>query len=71
MNPTAYEVWLCRVSKMDKTIIKHIIQNDLVSGNENVFDLAIEYGQGEINDDSLNYLSECIINKVKVYETKV
>jgi hypothetical protein len=68
-RPSAYEQWLYKVSDGDFEMIKHIITQSLIEGNQATFDLCEEAGGVDIDDQSLNQATKYLINKVENYET--
>ena len=68
-RPTAYEQWLYNVSDGDLEVIKHIITQSLIEGNQATFDLCEEAGGVDIDEESLNQTTKYLINKVENYET--
>ena len=70
-KPTAYQVWLYKVSVGDFEVIKHLITQSLIEGNESTFELCEEADCVDIDDTSLNRATEYLINKVKSYETTI
>jgi len=68
-RPSAYEQWLYKVSDGDFEMIKHIITQSLIEGNQATFDLCEEAGSIDIDDQSLNNATKYLINKIKSYDT--
>ncbi len=69
MKPTAYEYWLYKMSEGDKVVLEHLITNDLISGNEYVFNLLEEAGEDVMNKNSMKNVTEYLTNKIENYET--
>jgi hypothetical protein len=69
MKPTAYEHWLYKVSEGDKVVLEHLITNDLISGNEYIFNLLEEAGEDVMNENSMKNVTEYLTNKIENYET--
>ena len=70
-RPSAYQIWIYKVSDGDFEMIKHIITRSLIEGNQATFDLCEEAGGVDIDDTSLNRVTKYLINKVKSYEFKI
>jgi hypothetical protein len=70
-RPTAYQYWLYEVSDGDFEMIKHIITQSLIEGNQATFDLCEEAGSIDIDDQSLNNATKYLINKIKSYEATI
>ena len=70
-RPSAYQIWIYKVSDGDFEMIKHIITQSLIEGNQATFDLCEEAGGVDIDDTSLNRVTKYLINKVKSYEFKI
>ena len=66
-RPSAYEQWLYKVSNGDFELIKHLITQSLIEGNQASFDLCEEAGGVDIDDTSLNNVTKYLINKVENY----
>ena len=64
-RPSAYEQWLYKVSNGDFELIKHLITQSLIEGNQASFDLCEEAGGVDVDDTSLNQATKYLINKVK------
>jgi hypothetical protein len=69
MKPTAYEYWLYKMSEGDKVVLEHLITNDLISGNEYVFNILEEAGEDVMNKNSMKNVTEYLTNKIENYET--
>ena len=70
-RPSAYEHWLYKVSEGDFNLIKHLITQSLIEGNQASFDLCEEAGGVKIDDQSLNDVTKYLINKVENYEATI
>jgi hypothetical protein len=64
-RPSAYEQWLYKVSNGDFELIKHLITQSLIEGNQASFDLCEEAGAVDVDDTSLNQATKYLINKVE------
>jgi hypothetical protein len=64
-RPTAYEQWLYKVSDGDFEMIKHIITESLIEGNQATFNLCEEAGAVDVDDTSFNQATKYLINKVE------
>lgn len=70
-RPNAYQIWLYKVSDGDFEVIKHLITQSLIEGNESTFELCEEAGGIDIDDTSLNRVTEYLINKIETYENTI
>lgn len=71
MKPTAYEYWLYKMSEGDRVVLEHLITNDLISGNEYVFNLLEEAGEDVMNKNSMKNVTEYLTNKIENYEATI
>jgi hypothetical protein len=64
MTPTAYQLWLHKVSNGEFEVIKHLIKRGLIEGNESAFDLFEEAEVFTFDDESVNKVTNYLINKL-------
>jgi hypothetical protein len=64
MRPTAYQLWLYKVSNGEFELINHLIRQGLIEGNESTFDLFEEAEIFTFDDESINKVTNYLINKI-------
>lgn len=64
MKPTAYQLWLYKVSNGDFEVLKHLIKRGLIEGNESTFDLFEEAEVFTFDNESINKVINYLINKI-------
>jgi hypothetical protein len=64
MRPTAYQIWLYKVSNGDFEVLKHLIKQELIDGKESTFDLFEESEVFTFDDESVNKVTNYLINKI-------
>jgi hypothetical protein len=64
MKTTAYQLWLYKVSNGEFEVIKHLIKQGLIEGNESAFYLFEEAEVFTFDDTSVNKVTNYLINKL-------